>query len=84
VHVDPGPGVGALAGGWGASASGTGPRVACAPLEPLEKFDDHERRYLRRVLEHTGGKIYGPGGAAELLGLPPTTLQSKLRRYGLR
>jgi formate hydrogenlyase transcriptional activator len=36
------------------------------------------------VLEHTRGKIYGPGGAAELLGLPPTTLQSKLRRYGLR
>lgn len=28
--------------------------------------------------------IYGPQGAAALLGLKPTTLQGKLRRYGLR
>jgi transcriptional regulator with GAF, ATPase, and Fis domain len=77
AHVDPGPGL------PGAAAAAGGPSPL-ALAEPLEKFDDHERRYLRRVLEHTGGKIYGPGGAAELLGLPPTTLQSKLRRYGLR
>jgi DNA-binding NtrC family response regulator len=82
VHVDPGPGSGVGPACAGAAAVGQGAPVS--ELEPLEKFDDHERRYLRRVLEHTRGKIYGPGGAAELLGLPPTTLQSKLRRYGLR
>ena len=88
AHVDPGP-AGVLAGaaaaaGRGAAIGGIGELGELGELEPLERFDDHERRYLRRVLEHTGGKIYGPGGAAELLGLPPTTLQSKLRRYGLR
>jgi transcriptional regulator with GAF, ATPase, and Fis domain len=81
AHVDPGPAAGA---GFLCAAAPAGPGAPLAELEPLERFDDHERRYLRRVLEHTGGKIYGPGGAAELLGLPPTTLQSKLRRYGLR
>jgi hypothetical protein len=40
--------------------------------------------YMTDLAGRTGGKIYGPGGAAELLDLPPTTLQSKLRRYGLR
>jgi transcriptional regulator with GAF, ATPase, and Fis domain len=86
VHVDPASGIpGAVAAGpSGPLAGGSVVGMPAMEIEPLEKFDDHERRYLRRVLEHTGGKIYGPGGAAELLGLPPTTLQSKLRRYGLR
>jgi transcriptional regulator with GAF, ATPase, and Fis domain len=80
AHVDPGPwGL----GGAAAVAACSSVAPACAP-EPLERFEEHERRYLQRVLERTSGKIYGPGGAAELLGLPPTTLQSKLRRHGLR
>jgi len=47
-------------------------------------FEEHERRYLQRVLEHTRGGIYGADGAAALLSLPPFTLQSKLRKLGLR
>ena len=79
AHVDPGPGC-----GFASAVAAVGPGAPLAEAEPLERFEDHERRYLRRVLAHTGGKIYGPGGAAELLDLPPTTLQSKLRRYGIR
>jgi len=48
---------------------------------PLEEF---ERRYLQRVLEHTGGVIHGRRGAALLLGVKPTTLRSRLQRLGLR
>jgi hypothetical protein len=47
-------------------------------------FDEMSALYLRRVLEHTGGKIYGKDGAAALLGLKPTTLQSKLIKLGVR
>jgi transcriptional regulator with GAF, ATPase, and Fis domain len=47
-------------------------------------LQQHERDYIERVLVETGGKIYGEGGAAQLLGLPPTTLQSRMRRHGLR
>jgi transcriptional regulator with GAF, ATPase, and Fis domain len=41
------------------------------------------RSTLKEALDAAGGRIYGPGGAAERLGLPPTTLQSKLRRFDL-
>jgi transcriptional regulator with GAF, ATPase, and Fis domain len=42
-----------------------------------------ERENLRVVLEMTGWKIKGPDGAAELIGLKPTTLLSRMKRMGL-
>jgi transcriptional regulator with GAF, ATPase, and Fis domain len=42
-----------------------------------------ERRYIREVLESTRGVIYGPRGAAAVLGLKPTTLQSRMKRLGV-
>jgi transcriptional regulator with GAF, ATPase, and Fis domain len=38
-----------------------------------------ERANLMKALQHTDGRIYGAGGAAELLGINPTTLASRLR-----
>lgn len=35
------------------------------------------------ALEQSGWKIYGSGGAAEMLGLKPTTLASRLKRFGI-
>jgi transcriptional regulator with GAF, ATPase, and Fis domain len=52
--------------------------------DAIVPFEEHERRYLQRVLARTSGKIYGADGAAAMLGLPPTTLQSKLKKLGLR
>lgn len=42
-----------------------------------------ERLHLVAALRHTGGKIYGRDGAAKLLDLKPTTLQSKLKKHGI-
>lgn len=39
-----------------------------------------ERGAIEAALDQAGGKIYGPGGAAELLGLKPTTLASRMKR----
>ena len=50
----------------------------------LPSFEELQREYFRSVLEQTGGRIYGAGGAAERTGLKPTTLQSRLKRLGLR
>lgn len=47
-------------------------------------FDDMTRKYLEYILDITGGKIYGEDGAAALLQLKPTTLQSKLKKLGLK
>jgi formate hydrogenlyase transcriptional activator len=58
--------------------------AASDPDESSGRFDDQVRELLRRALQSCRGKIYGPDGAAEKLGLRPTTLQGKLRRYGVR
>ena len=47
------------------------------------RFEDVERDHLRRVLAQTGGRIEGSGGAAEVLGLNPSTLRSRLRKLGI-
>lgn len=59
-------------------------------LAPLPKTDtglgtleEVERAHIEAVLEHTRGQIYGRRGAARVLGLKETTLQSRLKRLGL-
>ncbi len=39
--------------------------------------------HIRRVLTLTGGKIHGPGGAGELLGMNPNTLRYRMRKLGI-
>jgi len=53
-------------------------------VNDILSFEEMNRRYLKRILEITSGKIYGDDGAANLVDLKPTTLQSKLKKLGLR
>jgi formate hydrogenlyase transcriptional activator len=46
-------------------------------------FAESSRRCIEMALAASGGKIHGERGAAALLGLKPTTLQSKMRKLGL-
>ena len=43
-----------------------------------------EKANLQTVLARTDGRIFGDGGAADLLGLKPTTLLSRLKRHGIK
>ena len=43
-----------------------------------------DRENVLAALEETNGKVYGPDGAAKLLGMSPTTLTSKIKALGLR
>lgn len=45
---------------------------------------EFEVENIRRALAVSDGKVYGAGGAAELLGLKPTTLLSRMRAFGIR
>jgi len=45
---------------------------------------ESERENLRAALEQAGGRVSGPGGVADLLGLRPTTVASRLQRFGLK
>lgn len=42
-----------------------------------------ERAYILTVLEQCGGRVSGPSGAARLLGLPASTLESKMKKLGI-
>jgi formate hydrogenlyase transcriptional activator len=39
-----------------------------------------ERRRIEEALAASRGRVYGDGGAAEALGVPPSTLESRIRR----
>lgn len=42
-----------------------------------------EASNIRKALQECGGKVSGNGGAAELLGIRPTTLASKMKKLGI-
>ncbi len=44
---------------------------------------DVERRHIVQTLEKTGGVLAGPRGAAHLLGVPRTTLWSRMKKLGI-
>jgi len=43
-----------------------------------------ERDFILSILKQTQGRIRGAGGAAEILNLKPTTLESKMEKLGIR
>jgi len=47
-------------------------------------LEDMERSHIVAVLDKTGWRIAGPGGAAEVLGLKRTTLQAKIKKLGIK
>ncbi len=46
-------------------------------------MDELQRRYIKFVVEKAGGKIGGPGGAADLLKMKRTTLQKRMKKLGI-
>jgi transcriptional regulator with GAF, ATPase, and Fis domain len=54
--------------------------AAAAPAS----LDDAQRRAIEHALSATGGRISGKHGAAELLGIHPNTLTSRMIRLGMR
>jgi transcriptional regulator with GAF, ATPase, and Fis domain len=62
------------------------PFVGAGPPSGPEQADDldtQQRTHIVRVLEACGGRIKGPGGAAQRLGLKPSTLYYRLKRLGI-
>ena len=43
-----------------------------------------EREHISEVVEMTNGLIAGKGGAAEVLGVPPSTLRNRMRKLDIR
>lgn len=45
---------------------------------------DMEHDYILQVLKKTRWQVEGGGGASEILGLPPSTLRARMKKYGIR
>ncbi len=62
---------------------GTSESPAPKAVVPATEFRRLEVENLRAALRAAAGKVYGKGGAAELLGMRPTTLASRMKALGL-
>ena len=50
---------------------------------PIETLEAAERAHILKALEACGWRVSGKGGAAELLGLRPSTLDFRMKKLGL-
>src|SRR5262245_25727734 len=73
---------------FGAPSAAPPPRPpsTSAPLPMLSRaaLEKHQRDAIVAALERSGGRVSGPGGAAELLGMNSSTLFSRMSVLGLR
>ena len=60
------------------------PKPSSTETNATDNLYDVERIHLVAVLERTGWRLAGPGGAAEVLGLKRTTLQAKMKKLGIK
>ncbi|GBC61177.1 Fis family transcriptional regulator [Desulfonema ishimotonii] len=67
----------------GRAASPASPASAVS-WERFPTMDEMMIRHIRAGLELSGGKVEGRGGAAELLGMNPSTLRSRMKKLGIR
>jgi PAS domain S-box-containing protein len=60
------------------------PKVSDANISRNKSLEDVERGHIVEVLEAANWRIRGKNGAAEILGLKPTTLEAKMHKLGVR
>jgi formate hydrogenlyase transcriptional activator len=66
--------------------AGTAARAAAAPAAAAgngQTLEERERAHILEALERTKWRVSGPKGAALLLGLKPTTLESRMKKLGI-
>jgi transcriptional regulator with GAF, ATPase, and Fis domain len=68
----------------GDKSSVTDSPAAPSQTTRLVTLEEMEREYIEQVLRRTGGMIAGKGGAADILGLPASTLRSRMKKLGVR
>ena len=59
------------------------PNVVSGGVSRSAKLADVQKAHIRDVLEAVGWRIRGAGGAADRLGLRPTTLETRMMKLGL-
>ena len=75
VILSPGPEL--VLGDWFAGTESGCGRAAGSTL------DEVQRAHICKVLDDTGWRVSGERGAARILGLKPTTLESRMKKLGI-
>ncbi|MBW2367474.1 MAG: sigma 54-interacting transcriptional regulator [Deltaproteobacteria bacterium] len=57
--------------------------LQAAPENQVITLAEIQRRHIIRAIKKTQGKIFGPGGAAEILDIHPQTLYSKMKKFNI-
>ncbi|MFO7784191.1 MAG: sigma-54 interaction domain-containing protein [Thermodesulfobacteriota bacterium] len=60
------------------------PETASRPQTEGTSLVEVERRHINHILKSCNWKIEGKGGAAERLGINPSTLRSRMKRLGIQ
>ena len=60
------------------------PRTTTSNGGGFVTLEEHERVYIQEVLETTDGRLRGDNGAANILGMKPTTLASRMLKLGIK
>jgi transcriptional regulator with GAF, ATPase, and Fis domain len=60
------------------------PKAGSQAGQDVKNIAELEREHICQVLQTTGWRVEGPKGAAILLGLNPSTLRARMRKYGIR
>jgi transcriptional regulator with GAF, ATPase, and Fis domain len=60
------------------------PKHTYPETDVTDTLENMERRHIVAMLEKTGWRVAGQGGAAEVLGLKRTTLQAKMKKLGIK
>lgn len=55
-----------------------------AVITDIDTLHDFERKYIIHVLQKTTWRVSGERGAARLLGMKPTTLESRMKKLGIK
>lgn len=65
------------------SQSATMPAEQKASPGTLKTLAEVQKLHIQQILERTAWRVRGEHGAAEILGLKPTTLESKMKKLGI-
>ncbi|MBC8042214.1 MAG: hypothetical protein IAF08_02100, partial [Rhizobacter sp.] len=65
-------------------ADAAGQTTDAAAPRPIKTLEESERDHILMALRQSNGRIRGTGGASELLGIKPSTLEARMKKLGIK
>jgi transcriptional regulator with GAF, ATPase, and Fis domain len=59
-------------------------KSSSTPSNQTVSLDEIQKQHILNILNETGWKIDGPGGAAELLQMKRSTLRNRMKKLGIK